>query len=165
MAYVYLLLGRNVGDRFGHIQNARTLIAEKAGEILKASQLYETAAWGITDQENFLNQALLLQTNLQPTELLTVLQEIEKLTGRVNTHRWGPRIIDIDILFWEEQTVNEPHLTIPHPQVQYRRFALAPLLDLAPDYMHPVLHLTVKQMLAQCPDKLPVRAINEAYET
>jgi 2-amino-4-hydroxy-6-hydroxymethyldihydropteridine diphosphokinase len=147
---IFLLLGSNIGDRHKNLLSARTLVDLKAGPVLFHSDIYETAPWGKTDQPAFLNQALQMETDLSPFDLLIMLKAIEKEVGRTDTERWGPRIIDIDILFYGEEVLDHPDLKIPHPYLAERRFALAPLAELVPDFVHPVLHLTVQEMLDKC---------------
>jgi 2-amino-4-hydroxy-6-hydroxymethyldihydropteridine diphosphokinase len=118
--------------------------------------VYETAAWGKTDQAAFLNQALLLTTELSARELITTVLSVEEQMGRHRTERFGPRVIDIDIMFYNEDIINEPHLTVPHPQMQNRLFVLIPLNELAPLFVHPVLKKTIEQLLAECKDELAV---------
>ncbi|MBS1617294.1 MAG: 2-amino-4-hydroxy-6-hydroxymethyldihydropteridine diphosphokinase [Bacteroidetes bacterium] len=147
---IFLLLGSNVGDRHAHLRAARRLIDLKAGQELFHSEEYETAPWGKTDQAAFLNQALQIETDLSPLDLLHALKGIEKEVGRTETERWGPRVIDIDILFYGSDIVDLPELKVPHPYLPQRRFALEPLSELAPDFVHPALHLTVKELLDHC---------------
>lgn len=147
---IFLLLGSNVGDRHAHLHAARKLIDLKAGQELFHSEEYETAPWGRTDQPFFLNQALQIETDLSPLDLLHALKAIEKEVGRTDTERWGPRVIDIDILFYGSDIVELPELRVPHPYLPERRFALEPLAELAADFVHPVLHLSVKEMLERC---------------
>lgn len=149
---IFLLLGSNVGDRHAHLTRARILVDQKAGPVLFHSEVYETAPWGMKDQGKFLNQALQIETDLSPMDLLQMLKSIEKEVGRTETERWGPRIIDIDILFYGDQVVNHPDLKVPHPFLEERRFALLPLAELNPDFVHPISHLTVQQMLDACPE-------------
>lgn len=154
---VYLLIGGNQGDRLQNLQQAIRLLEQDAGEILQLSDIYETAAWGWEDQPAFLNQALALHTRLAPEDLLQTTLQIEKKMGRERHRQYAPRNIDIDIIFYGDEVVNLPTLTIPHPQMAKRRFVLQPLADLAPDMMHPVEKITVCEMLAACEDTLPVR--------
>ena len=131
-----------MGNRKRQLQQAAALIAKRCGEVLAASPLFETAAWGKTDQPAFLNQALLIETILEPEELLEQLLQIEAHSGRIRKERYGPRLIDIDILLYEDQVIHTASLTIPHPRLPQRRFALAPLAAIAPDVIHPVLKKT-----------------------
>jgi 2-amino-4-hydroxy-6-hydroxymethyldihydropteridine diphosphokinase len=156
MNKVFLLIGGNMGDRLQNLHQAISLLSAACGPVIQQSAVYETAAWGKTDQAAFLNQALLLTTELSAQELITTVLLVEEQMGRHRTERFGPRVIDIDIMFYNEDIINEPHLTVPHPQMQNRRFALIPLNDLAPLFVHPVLKKTLKELLLECKDELPV---------
>ena len=153
----YLLIGGNVGNRAGFLQEAAGFINEAAGTITRASAVYETAAWGKTDQAAFLNQALELVTPLEAAPLMEALLQIEEQMGRLRREKYGPRVIDIDILLYNEAISQEPLLTIPHPQLANRRFALVPLNELAGAYVHPLIKKTIAQLLLECPDPLPVK--------
>jgi 2-amino-4-hydroxy-6-hydroxymethyldihydropteridine diphosphokinase len=153
---VFLLIGGNMGDRQHYLQTACTLIDKNTGSIVAKSSLYETAAWGITEQSPFLNQVLRIETDLTPAQLLENILKIEEELGRKRLVKMGPRIIDIDILFYGDHVLSTPALTIPHPQIQYRRFVLTPLDELIPDYVHPVLKRTVGELLKECQDRLEV---------
>jgi 2-amino-4-hydroxy-6-hydroxymethyldihydropteridine diphosphokinase len=156
MNKAYLLTGGNMGNREKNLARAKTLIGEKAGKVIRASALYETAAWGKTDQPSFYNQALEIETALPPKELLKLLLEIEKKLGRHRDEKYGPRIIDIDILLYGDQISNDPQLRIPHPELQNRRFALTPLAEIGPGLMHPVFKKSITELLAICTDTLEV---------
>jgi 2-amino-4-hydroxy-6-hydroxymethyldihydropteridine diphosphokinase len=156
MNKVFLLIGGNMGDRLQNLHQAITLLSEAVGPVIQQSAVYETAAWGKTDQPAFLNQALLLKTRLSAQELIIAALLVEEQMGRHRMEKFGPRVIDIDIMFYNEDVIDEPHLTIPHPQMQNRRFALVPLNELAPLYVHPVLNKTVEELLLECKDELPV---------
>ena len=153
----YLLIGGNQGDRLARMAAARSLITGAEGQILLASGLYETAAWGKTDQPDFLNQALKVATSQEAPAWLLTLLGIEECMGRRRSEKYGPRIIDIDILFFNNSIIREPGLTIPHPEIQHRRFALAPLEEIAPFLIHPVLDKTIRQLLEECTDPLAVK--------
>jgi 2-amino-4-hydroxy-6-hydroxymethyldihydropteridine diphosphokinase len=157
MNKVYLLTGGNVGNRQQYLQESARLIEAAAGKITHRSAIYETAAWGKTDQAAFLNQALELVTPLAPGVLMQRLLEIEQTAGRKRLEKYGPRTIDIDILFFNADIISTPLLTVPHPQIAARRFVLEPMNELAPAYVHPVLKKTMAQLLAECPDPLPVK--------
>lgn len=161
MPTLYLLLGGNLGDRVLYLQQARASIAGQVGKIKQSSKLYETAAWGKTDQPAFLNQVLEVQTDLTPEQVLQQINLIEHALGRARTEHWGARVIDIDILFYDSLVLQTQRLTIPHPQLYRRRFTLAPLAELAPDLVHPVLGASINQLLAACPDELEVREHRE----
>lgn len=156
MPNLYLLLGGNLGDRTLYLQQARESIVTQVGTIKNASALYQTAAWGKTDQPAFLNQVLEVSTVLTPEQVLQTINNIEHELGRERLEHWGARVIDIDILFYDNLVQQTQRLTIPHPQLHLRRFTLLPLLEIAPDLVHPVLQLSIKQLLAQCPDQLEV---------
>lgn len=156
MNEVYLLIGGNMGDREGYLTKAKDTIEKRCGEIASQSAIYETEAWGITDQSAFLNQALCIKTKSSPEQLLKLILEIEEDLGRKRQVKYGPRIIDIDILLFDDDVINIHHLKIPHPEMQNRRFALQCLQDIAPEKIHPVLNKTITQLLAECPDPLTV---------
>ncbi|MCS3795329.1 2-amino-4-hydroxy-6-hydroxymethyldihydropteridine diphosphokinase [Niastella sp. OAS944] len=156
MNKVFLLIGGNMGDRLQNLHQAISLLSAAVGPVIQQSAVYETAAWGKTDQPAFLNQALLLTSRLSARELIVTVLSVEEEMGRHRTEKFGPRVIDIDIMFYNEDVINEPHLTIPHPQMQNRRFALVPLVELAPEMIHPVLGKTLEELLLECKDELPV---------
>lgn len=159
MNTAYLLTGSNLGNRHEQLAEAMFGISKRCGKIIDFSSIYETAAWGKTDQRDFLNQAIMIYTLLDPFALLKELLSIEKLMGRERDQKYGPRVIDIDILFFNHLVVKEPGLSIPHPRLQDRRFALEPMNEIAPALIHPVLHKTVRQLLEECADPLPVKKI------
>lgn len=156
---IFLLIGTNLGDRYLNIKVAVQKIAEKTGEIVKTSSVYETAAWGKTDQPNFFNLALQITTKKNPYELLKVLQSIEKDMGRIRIKKWEERIIDIDILYFADEVIDTPELVIPHPEIKNRRFALEPVVEIAADLIHPVLKKSNQQLLNECQDDLNVRKV------
>jgi 2-amino-4-hydroxy-6-hydroxymethyldihydropteridine diphosphokinase len=157
MNKAYLLTGGNTGNRQQYLQESARLIASLCGKIIAQSTIFETAAWGKTDQAAFLNQALELSTALPPADLMKQLLAIEQTIGRKRAEKYGPRIIDIDILLFNNDIIDTPLLTVPHPQMIYRRFVLEPLNEIAPGYVHPVLKKTIQQLLRVCPDPLPVK--------
>ena len=143
---IYLSLGTNLGDRAANLQAAIVMLSP-AVHVLAQSPIYETAPWGYEDQPDFLNQVIEAETELGPPDLLAHLKNIETELGRQPTFRYGPRLIDLDILFYDDLVLETPELTIPHPQFHKRTFVLAPLADLAPALRHPVLGKTVCEFL------------------
>ena len=160
MNSAYLITGGNMGQRDEQLSYAARLIEERCGNIIDRSSLYETAAWGKTDQNSFLNPALVLVTSLNARDLLNEILYIENLMGRDRVEKYGPRIIDIDIIFFNHQIIREDGLTIPHPEMAKRRFVLEPLNQVIPAYIHPVYYKTVSELLERCDDKLPVKKIS-----
>ncbi len=157
MNHAYLLIGGNLGDREQQLSAARELIGRQCGSIISASSLYQTAAWGNTEQPDFLNQALEIATSLNARQLMRRILKTEKMMGRVRKEKYGPRIIDIDILLFNNEQYQFSFLKIPHPELPNRRFALLPLAEIAPDLLHPVLKKSIRQLLVECPDPLEVR--------
>ena len=155
MSIVYLGLGTNLGDRKQNISKAIEAISLKMS-ISKQSSLYETTAWGYTDQPNFLNQVIQVETNLSPLRLLNFLKKTEVELGRVENFRYGPRLIDIDILFYDDLIKTTSRLQIPHPRILERAFVLVPLNEIAPGFVHPVLKKTIAELLAELPNKTGV---------
>ncbi len=153
----YLLTGGNQGDRMLYLHQALVLLNGHCGKAVNQSPVYETAAWGNENQSTFLNQALELDTAYTSNELMTKLLWVEAQMGRQRFERYGPRTIDIDMLFFNNDIYAAPGLIVPHPEVQNRRFVLQPLSDIAACYIHPVLKKSVSQLLQECPDKLPVK--------
>lgn len=152
-----LLIGGNLGDRTGHLSEAVKQINERVGKVEKVSALYETAAWGVTEQPDYLNQAILVHTSLDALTLLHTVLDIEHHIGRIRRQKWGARVIDIDIIFFNDEIINLPELKVPHPQMQHRQFVLVPLQEILPGWQHPVLHKDISTLLALCTDKLPAR--------
>jgi len=143
---VYLHTGSNIGDKKARLSQALAHIETEVGTILKTSALYQTEAWGLTNQDDFFNQAVLISTEFEPLEVLTKLKEIEVKMGRIKTERWTARIIDIDILFWDNELVNEANLTIPHPHIPERNFVLIPMMEIAPYLVHPILDKNIEEL-------------------
>lgn len=154
---VYLLLGSNLDDREKNLLLAIKRINEQAGTVLAVSSLYETQPWGEPDQAEFLNQVIEIETNHTPEQLLDKLLFIENELGRQRGSRWGPRTIDIDILFYGREIISKKNLVIPHPGITDRRFNLVPLSEIAPNFVHPRFNKKCKQLLEECTDPLAVR--------
>ena len=162
---IYLLLGSNQGDRLTNLKEARQLLNERIGGLVRSSSLYLTAAWGDIEQPNFYNQVVEMKTELFPAKLLEHILEIELLMGRTRSEKWGPRLIDIDILYYSDLKLDSQTLVIPHPQIQNRRFALEPLAEIAPGFIHPVLLATQQELLEKCTDRLAVTRIDDAIHS
>ncbi len=157
---VYLLFGSNLGDRIGFIQNAIREIEFNFGKVLNSSSLYESPAWGFYSSEKFLNQVVLFETILSPEALLDGLLGVEKKLGRKRKEvGYSSRKIDIDILYFDNLIVEKSNLSIPHPRLHQRRFVLLPLSEIAPDYKHPVLRMTTKEMLEHVTDTAEVKLL------
>jgi 2-amino-4-hydroxy-6-hydroxymethyldihydropteridine diphosphokinase len=154
---VYLLLGSNLGDRNENLDRAIEFIEQRIGSIIDKSSIYETAAWGKTDQPGFLNIALSVPTVLEPLSLLHTVLQIEADLGRVREEKWGTRLIDIDIILYGDQLIDVPgELQIPHPEMQNRKFVLQPLQEIASNVVHPQLGQTITELLANLEDPLSV---------
>ena len=159
MNKVYLLTGGNMGNRQAMLEQAKNRIQKEIGVISACSEIYETAAWGKADQPSFLNQALEITALLSAREVLSGVLSIEAKMGRFRQEKFGPRIIDIDILLYNNAIINEPGLIIPHARLAGRRLALTPLAEIAPDYVHPILKETIGTLLLNCKDELPVKKL------
>ena len=156
----FLLTGSNVGDRLDYLRRSVNRLNASCGTVVQQSPVYETAAWGFTEQRAFLNQALELHTQLKAEALMNCLLQAEENLGRRRNEKYGPRSIDIDILLYNDEVHTSPQCIIPHAQLPNRLFALIPLADIAGYVIHPVLHKTILQLLEACPDKLPVKRFN-----
>jgi len=149
---VYIGVGSNLGDKVGNCRRAiEAIVSDGRNRIVECSPLYRTEPVGIKDQDWFVNGVLAMETSMEPGELLDFLLAAEKTMGRVRRERWGPRVIDLDILIWGHEVIKGEGLQIPHPRLHERRFVLAPLRDIAPDLVHPLLGKTISQILAELP--------------
>ncbi|HVV53746.1 MAG TPA: 2-amino-4-hydroxy-6-hydroxymethyldihydropteridine diphosphokinase [Mucilaginibacter sp.] len=156
---VFLLLGSNLGNRQMYLSEAVRRIGHEIAPVIRTSSLYETQAWGKTDEPDYLNQVAELKTDLPPKEILKQILNIEKAMGRKREEKWGSRIIDIDVLFYDSLVISGPELTIPHPEMHKRRFTLEPLNELIPDFVHPVLGKTVAELKNELNDGLLVKKL------
>lgn len=159
MNTTYLLTGGNLGDRLAYLNKASAMIDRYCGDIVQTSSVYETAAWGFTDQPSFYNMVIELKTELSADELMKTLLQIEETIGRIRTQKMGPRTIDIDILLFNNDVIQTPLITIPHPRLTERRFVLTPLAEIAANVIHPVAKKTMQQLLDECKDTLDVHKI------
>lgn len=151
MAIAYLALGTNIGNRRRNMITAAALLAERVGDVLALSGFYETEPWGFQSENTFLNAALRLETSLSPLELLKATQQIEVEMGRTQKSNgtYHDRIIDIDILLYDDLILQTPELTLPHPLMQDRRFVMEPLLEIAPNVVHPVFKKTIVSLIRE----------------
>lgn len=161
MASVYLALGSNVGGREENIRRAISLLVDSGIEVKKSSALYETEPVDYLDQDWFLNAVLEAETALDPIQLLKLLRGVEQSMGSKKPFAKGPRLIDLDILLYEDQSIDTPELQIPHPRMLLRRFVLVPLVEIAPGLHHPSWPGTAIQMLAKCPDTSEVHRFSK----
>ncbi len=159
MNEVYLILGGNLGDRNLTLHKAIEQLRQRAGKVLETSSFYETKAWGYTEQPSFYNCVVRLQTQLTANQLLTCILEIERELGRVRDQKWHERTIDIDILYFNHEVIEQEALVVPHPLLQDRRFVLVPLAEIAPLFVHPVLLKSNAALLEHCTDPLPVSRV------
>jgi 2-amino-4-hydroxy-6-hydroxymethyldihydropteridine diphosphokinase len=153
MNNAYLLIGGNLGDRLANLNNAIQKIELHCGKIISSSTIYETAAWGFTEQPPFFNQALQVETALSATELMQQLLIIELSLGRERLLPLGPRTIDLDIIYFNNEIIQNDIVSIPHPRMEQRNFVLIPLNEIAPTFLHPVLNIPTSTLLKQCRDE------------
>jgi 2-amino-4-hydroxy-6-hydroxymethyldihydropteridine diphosphokinase len=159
MINVFLLLGSNIGERESFLTKAIELIEQQVAPVVIKSAIYQTQAWGKTDEPDYLNQVIMLQTEKPAHDLLYAILDIEQQLGRKRLVKWGSRVIDIDILFYGDQVINEQRLTVPHPELHKRRFTLEPLAEIDPQFVHPVLELTIEELKNKLTDCLVVKKI------
>ncbi len=161
MNTAYFLVGGNIGNRENNISLAINLINQNIGKIFRKSSMYQTAPWGNKEQPDFLNQVLQIKTKLNAGQCMEQILIIENKIGRVRTIKNAPRAIDIDILFYNNEVINSPNLTVPHPQIKKRTFVLVPMNELSPNFIHPVLYKSINYLLSTCTDPLEVRLLND----
>ncbi len=155
----FLCLGANLGDCIAQLAQARGLISQQIGDIVSSSAIYKTSPWGVENQPDYYNQMLKVQTLLTPDQLLYATLAIEQKMGRLRTHTWAARTIDIDILYYNDLIINTEALQIPHPRLHLRKFVLEPLRHIAADYQHPLFILNHEQLLAACDDLSTVEKV------
>ena len=158
-------LGSNLGDRFAALRRAMEMINGEAGEIIATSSVWETEPWGFDADDQFLNMVIVLKTALEPKGLIQRFRSIEGRMGRKKSGggKYESRIIDLDILFWDDRVISLPGLEVPHPKLDSRRFVLEPLMEVAPETVHPVTGLTVAEMLQFCEDNSDVRLASRQF--
>ena len=160
MNNVVLLLGSNMGDRHFYLEKASSEINRELGKISRYSSVYETAPWGKTEQKIFLNKVVVLSSPLSAEELITRIISIEERMGRIRKEKWEPRVIDIDILFFNDEQISTANLTVPNPGLHERKFTLVPLAELMPGFIHPVLKKSIADILKELNDPLEVKKIS-----
>jgi 2-amino-4-hydroxy-6-hydroxymethyldihydropteridine diphosphokinase len=155
-----ILLGGNLGDRHSNIAKALSLIEVNAGSVIKKSRVYETEPWGFSDQPEYLNQVVEIKTNFSAEKLLNILLQTENQMGRKRNEKWSPRIIDLDILYFNDEIISTEVITVPHQHMHERRFVLEPLTEILPEMIHPVLKKRNRELLQTLKDDLLVRPLN-----
>ena len=161
---IYLHLGTNLGNRRENLQKALQHLTAIGIQIVRVSALYETDAWGIEDQPDFINLAVEIRTDLRPEILLEKTQEIEQHMGRVRKRKWGERLIDIDLLYYGSEIIENPNLKVPHPGIPERNFVLIPMLEIASEWLDPHLQKTIEELYEQSRDAGEVRWLESAEE-
>ena len=152
MNTMYIQLGSNVGERHSYIKESLLQIEKILGTIICESKTYESSPWGVTEQRNFLNKVISVKSDFSAKDALKTLQNIENNLGRKRTEKWGERTIDLDILFYNNQTINTKELTIPHPHIQDRKFVLIPFAEMNGKFIHPTLKKDIFALLKECKD-------------
>ncbi len=160
MNITFLQTGTNLGDRLINLEQANDSIEKRVGKIVATSSVYETEAWGVTDQPLFLNQVLKIETRLTAQEVLEIVLNIELEMGRIRIQKWAERLIDIDVLFYNNEIINEENLIVPHPRIQERNFVLKPLIEIVSSLVHPIFNKTMAALLETSKDELKVYKFN-----
>ncbi len=163
MNQVFLGLGGNLGDRMNNLELVLSAIELNVGAIGRKSSIYQTKAWGETEQPDFLNMVVEVLTRHSAEQVLNAIQKIETDLGRIRIEKWGTRTMDIDILFYNEEILNSDRLIIPHPLMEKRKFVLLPLAEIAEKLIHPCLKKTIGQLLLECEDELDVFKLDKLY--
>jgi len=159
---LYLSTGSNLGDKNSNLLKAKQSISIYIGSIIKTSSIYVSEPWGFQSEEQFYNQLLIVETDLLPQEVLREIHKIEKALGRKKTTKqWDSRVIDIDILFYDNVIYSSNSLKIPHPLLQERKFVLLPLSEIDNEYIHPIINMSIAELLTHCPDHSLVQIINQ----
>jgi len=158
---VYILLGTNLGSRVENLKTANNFIDKEIGSILKKSKIYETEPWGVLDQPNFLNQVIKIDSKLNPEKTLNTCLSIEEKMGRERLRKWGERLIDIDLLFYNNLIINTLKLELPHPRLHLRNFTLVPMEEIAPNFSHPILKKSMFDLLENCRDNQSVFELSD----
>ena len=154
---IFLGLGSNQGDRELNLKNSIKLLNSRVGKVLKSSEVYESEPWGVKNQNYFLNQVIEIKTDFDPNDLLNICKNIEHDMGRKQEIRWGKRVIDIDILYYQSKVINQKNLIIPHKLMHERNFVMIPLNDISENHMHPILKISNKEILSNCMDSCKVK--------
>lgn len=149
-----ILLGTNIGDKRKNLKDAILLLKQHCGPVTNESSIYESEAWGKEDQDSFYNKIIIIKTLFPPIYLMKIILELEKKMGRIRKEKWGPRLIDMDLLFYENKIIHSTTLELPHPEISKRNFTLLPLVEINPSFFHPVLKCTVMELLSKSKDKL-----------
>ncbi len=157
----YLHLGSNKGDRTSYLSNAIKQIADKIGQVTDQSAIYQTEPWGKKDQDDFLNMAIKVESNLAPEDALNATKKIQTAMGSEKKEKWGPRIIDIDILYCDDLILEKDNLVIPHPHIYERNFVLIPLMEIAGDFIDPVKEMSIEDIFDLCKDESEVLMFEE----
>ena len=163
MPRIFIGLGSNLDQPIRQLNKARQLIEQQIGAILNKSGLYESEAWGLQDQDNFVNAVIEVHSLFPPHNLLQKLLAIEAEMGRIREEKWGPRLIDLDLLFYGQLVLEEKDLILPHPHLQLRNFVLIPMLEIAPEWQHPVLEQSIEELYWNSPDKGEVYFLNKNW--
>lgn len=156
---IYLLLGSNQQQPAKQLEHAEKKVDKLIGKVIRKSKIYQTEAWGNVSQPDFLNRVLVVQTTLKATSVLQTILQIEQSMGRIRTKRYAPRVIDIDILFFDKEIIHQSNLKVPHPLLAERNFVLVPLNELSPQFIHPEKNESVHELMKKCKDTLNVKRI------